>query len=393
MITVQRKNTVLSAINLLEDFAYRKASGFLKVSANEVSWFIYLNEGKIFYANFSIDPIDRLELYVRKALKAQKQSIDRCIFDELRQRTTSIGLDNYYPSHDYQVLNSLVSTDQLLTTDGALIAKGITKEAIRSFLLLSTFSYDFIDDNRPYPILWSSNFFSLSKECQSEISDWRALKSNIYSPYQRPFLIENSEKSETHNKYEYLQKFLVGTDFNYLSLVLNRSAIKVAQNLELLIADGIVGLRPPKFQYSKLPKLFDTGDNQDLDIEMISTTQYKIISIDDSPVILRQISDFLDHDHFQLFQVEDPRMALSKIITVEPHIILMDIDMPNIDGYKLCSMVRRNSKSKKIPIIMVTSNSGLIDRGKAKLCGATDYLTKPFTQNVLNEKIFKYLSN
>jgi two-component system, chemotaxis family, response regulator PixG len=391
MITLQRKNAILSALNLLEDFAHRKANGFLKISANEVSWFIYLNDGKIFYANFSIDPLDRLELYIRKVLKARNQSIDRAIFDDLRQRTAIVCLDDFYPSHDYQALYSLVCTEQVSVLDGALIAKKITKETMRSFLLLSNFSYDFVADSRPFPILWSSNFLSLSKECQSEINDWRSLKSNIYSPYQRPFVLGNSGEEDTQGKYDYLEKFLVGVDFNCLTLKLNRSAIRIAQSLDLFIVDGIIGLRPPKFQYSKLPKLLQTEDHQDSSVEMSSTAQYKIVSVDDSPVILQRMRDFLDSDHFQLFLVQDPGMALSKIITVKPHVILMDIDMPNIDGYKLCSLVRR--KFKNIPIIMVTSNCGLIDKVRARLCGATDYMTKPFAQSTLNEMVFKHLTN
>jgi two-component system, chemotaxis family, response regulator PixG len=125
----------------------------------------------------------------------------------------------------------------------------------------------------------------------------------------------------------------------------------------------------------------------------MGVTQYKIVCIDDSPAILQRIDDFLDSAHFQLFPVSDPRVALSKIITVKPYIILMDIDMPNIDGYQLCTMVRRNREFKNTPIVMVTSNSGFIDRAKAKLCGATDYLTKPFTQSTLNKIVFKYVAS
>jgi two-component system, chemotaxis family, response regulator PixG len=80
-----------------------------------------------------------------------------------------------------------------------------------------------------------------------------------------------------------------------------------------------------------------------------------------------------------------------KIMRIAPDIILMDVGMPNIDGYKLCSMLRRNSMFKKVPIIMVTGNTGLIDRAKAKMSGCTDYMTKPFTQASLIEMVFKHI--
>ncbi len=388
MISAHSKSTTLSALNLLEDFANRKANGFLKATANGVSWFIYLNDGKIFYANFSIDPLDRLELYMSQVLKARHQSIDPHIFEKLRQRIAGAKLDDFYPSYDYQSLYSLVRKQQLSAADASSIVREITKETMRSFLLLSEFNYSFITDNRQFPILCSTNFLSLSKECQDEINDWRALGARIYSPYQRPFVLK---KNDNQSKYDFLQKFLVGVDFNHLALQLNRPAIRVAQSLEPLITAGVVGLRPPKSQYTKLPKLAKGESDRDLSFDMIAATQYKIVCIDDSPTILQRMNDFLDSTYFEIFPVQDSGAALTKIITVKPHAILMDIDMPNIDGYKLCTMVRRNNEFKNTPIIMVTSNSGFIDRARAKFCGATDYMTKPFTQISLNDMVFKYV--
>ncbi|HEY9706227.1 MAG TPA: response regulator [Allocoleopsis sp.] len=54
-------------------------------------------------------------------------------------------------------------------------------------------------------------------------------------------------------------------------------------------------------------------------------------------------------------------------------------------------MLRKNFLIKNVPIIMVTGNTGIIDRGKARLAGATDYLTKPFTQAELKDMVIKHL--
>jgi twitching motility two-component system response regulator PilG len=81
-----------------------------------------------------------------------------------------------------------------------------------------------------------------------------------------------------------------------------------------------------------------------------------------------------------------------KIISFRPNLILLDVGMPNIDGYKLCSFIRKYSAFRDTPIVMVTGNKGLIDRARAKLAGATDYMTKPFTQFDLLTMVFRYLS-
>ncbi len=389
MIISHQRNTILPPSDLLEDFTNRRATGLLKVLSNDVFWFIYFYEGEIFHANFSIEPIERLEFYIRRVLAVEDQKMEKELLQLLRQQTVGVSLNDFYPSYDYQALYSLVCMQQISLANAATIIYEIIKETICNFLLLSDFTYEFIFDNRDFPLIFSNDFIALMKECVCEINDWRMLKSDIYSFYQRPFV---SEYNENHSKYNYLKKFLVGVDFHHLSLSLGQSAIRISQRLDPLIASGVIGLLPPKSQYARLPQLFSFKDSQNQSLEMIlSADHYKVVCIDNSPSVLQCVSDFLDKDYFQTFPVQDPSAALSKIIAVHPDIILMDADMPNIDSHNLCRMVRCNQTFKSTPIIMVTCSFSLVDRAKAKFCGATDYMTKPFTQNALNQMVFKHL--
>jgi twitching motility two-component system response regulator PilG len=81
-----------------------------------------------------------------------------------------------------------------------------------------------------------------------------------------------------------------------------------------------------------------------------------------------------------------------EIARIKPDIVLLDVGMPTIDGYKLCRLLRNHPNFQKTPIVMVTGNSSLIDRAKARVAGATDYLTKPFTQAELVKMVFRYLT-
>jgi twitching motility two-component system response regulator PilG len=67
--------------------------------------------------------------------------------------------------------------------------------------------------------------------------------------------------------------------------------------------------------------------------------------------------------------------------------------MPDLDGYRLCRLVRNHSLFKETPVVMVTGNTGMIDRAKAKVAGATDYLTKPFSQAELENMVKKHLTS
>lgn len=119
---------------------------------------------------------------------------------------------------------------------------------------------------------------------------------------------------------------------------------------------------------------------------------YTIVCVDDSPTMLKEISYFLDDESFSVVTISDSVKALMQIVRLKPDLILLDVRMSAIDGYELCRLLRNHSLFKSTPIIMVTGNTGLIDRVKARLVGASGYLTKPFTQSDLLKIVFKNLT-
>ena len=123
-----------------------------------------------------------------------------------------------------------------------------------------------------------------------------------------------------------------------------------------------------------------------------SAKTWKIICIDDSPTILSEIQRFLNGSKFEITAIDDPVKAVSQIFAIDPDLILLDITMPRINGYKLCSLLRSSGRCDDLPIIMVTGNTGLIDKARAKIAGATDYFPKPFTKEGLTQIIQKHLN-
>ncbi|MEM9213160.1 MAG: response regulator [Cyanobacteria bacterium P01_F01_bin.150] len=119
--------------------------------------------------------------------------------------------------------------------------------------------------------------------------------------------------------------------------------------------------------------------------------RYKVACIDDSPMILHMIEAFLEDKSFAVIKINDPVRALMELMRAKPDIILLDITMPNLDGYELCALLRSRPDFRNTPIIMVTGSKGLIDRAKARLVKASGYLTKPFNQTQLLKMIFKLL--
>jgi twitching motility two-component system response regulator PilG len=93
--------------------------------------------------------------------------------------------------------------------------------------------------------------------------------------------------------------------------------------------------------------------------------------------MLKQITQYLSDEDFIPVPFAQPVKALMQIRRHKPDIILLDIQMGEMSGYDLCKCLRNNSNFKQTPIIMVTGSTGIIDRARAKLVGASGYLTKP----------------
>ena len=111
----------------------------------------------------------------------------------------------------------------------------------------------------------------------------------------------------------------------------------------------------------------------------------QVLIVDDSVSVRRVLSNFVRNQGWTPTEARDGLEALELLQsgTVTPDIVLLDIEMPRMDGYELTTTVRSNAALKHIPIVMLTSRAGEKHRRKAMDVGATDYLVKPYQEEVL----------
>jgi twitching motility two-component system response regulator PilG len=103
------------------------------------------------------------------------------------------------------------------------------------------------------------------------------------------------------------------------------------------------------------------------------------------------ISIALDQIGFSTYEAKDGLEALSKLNEVEPDLVLLDVILPIMDGYKILSIIKEDPKHRNIPVIMLTSKDGLLNKMKGKMAGSAAYLTKPFDPAELAETIERFL--
>ncbi len=103
-----------------------------------------------------------------------------------------------------------------------------------------------------------------------------------------------------------------------------------------------------------------------------------ILLVDDLPNNLQLLSDLLINLGYTVRSVTSGKMALKTLQVKRPDLILLDIKMPDMDGYQVCAMIKKEEELQDIPIIFISALGDTFDKVKAFECGGVDYITKPF---------------
>ncbi len=121
------------------------------------------------------------------------------------------------------------------------------------------------------------------------------------------------------------------------------------------------------------------------------TRQPLVMVVDDSITMRKVTSRVLDNHSIEVMTAQDGIDAIEQLRDRVPDLMLLDIEMPRMDGYELLEHVRADARLRHVPIVMITSRAGQKHRKKARQAGANDYLTKPYQEAELVEKVSEML--
>ena len=120
--------------------------------------------------------------------------------------------------------------------------------------------------------------------------------------------------------------------------------------------------------------------------------QFLVACIDDSPIVIHNLKSILGPAGFQVLSIPEPMAGFAQLIEHKPDLILLDLNMPNANGYSICKFLRETPVFGQTPIIILTAQDNVIDRTRAKLVGANDFISKPPEPQALVQLINKYLA-
>ncbi len=117
----------------------------------------------------------------------------------------------------------------------------------------------------------------------------------------------------------------------------------------------------------------------------------KILVVDDEPDILMGIKDLLTFEGFQVITAEDGQTALSVARKENPDLIILDLMLPKLDGYKVCRLLKFDKKRKDLPILMLTARTQAEEKQMGLAMHANEYIFKPYNAQELVNLVKKYL--
>jgi two-component system, chemotaxis family, response regulator PixG len=394
---------------LLTQLSSDQSTGCLEVVYNSITWNIFLRFGQLLSVDCSISSLGQLIQRLRQiGCEEAAKAVEVNIHSNAQFSTGSLVR---------QEIDNLAEKGLIDRAQYRYCSLELTKDSLESLVWL-THGTSTWHPNQQMPTTTvtnahnSLNVSTLLNYYQQRLTIWQTFNIIVQSPHQRPYLtnenlLENTVPKGTLSTkaLQQISQLMRGASLREIAISIKQDELKLVQILIPYVYHNVFFFRKPLAPFDELPTIpkttiqlaslngqttpVDQQSNQPISQNKI----YQIACIDDSPMILDEIERFLGKSgKYQLTKLNEPVKASAAILRLKPDLILMDITMPNINGYKLCSLFRSSEALVNTPIIMVTGNKGLVDQVRAKLVGATDYLTKPFTENKLLEIVEKYLS-
>jgi twitching motility two-component system response regulator PilG len=337
----------------------------------ERSWFVFFLNGRIIYAGDSATSLSRLRDYLRR------YKVDQAL-DAINLSTIAT-----LNAPEYGYLWTLLESHALTSDQGRSIVQSMVQETLFDLFSLHQGAFIFEQGSALAPQLVTLEISPLITQTVKQVQEWKQFHPHIQSPEQCPAITdpEQLRRTLTETSFGAFDRWTDGkTTLRQMARYLNRDVVAVARAIYPYIRQGLVQMltTPP----SELP-------NQP--VALNRETVPRVVCIDDGATIRAAVEQILSQHGYQTASISNPLKALSLVFHLKPDLILCDITMPELDGYEICAMLRKSTAFRETPIIMLTGKDGFIDRVKARMVGATDYLTKPFGEGELLLLVEKYV--
>lgn len=352
-----------SAVKALKLVAKKELTGRLTIKYlnSEVSgWQAYFAKGNLQYATSTVANEERISYLLSR------------FFPDLETKSFPGTIDE-----EYNYLTSYWLSGKISVQEMRKIIYTLTQEALSHCLAAPPVELSFEDAEELDPAFLSVSPKELANPIRPKVLSWLKLQSLVQCPLYRVgiedvkafnnAIAEHSEWSKLKPLSKSLAKF---PTLYQLAKKCQVDALGLAQKLSPLVTEKYIQVKPyEQVQAEKEAPI--------------------VACIDDSHTVQKNVRLTLETAGYEVLSITDPTHALSALARKKPVLILMDITMP-VSGYELSRLLRQSESLADVPIVMLTGRDGVVDRVRARMVGATEYITKPFNPDQLVQKVRQF---
>ncbi len=386
---------VYSLVEQLRGYGRKQFTGKLELhSVKDYKWSIYYCHGRLVWAAGGTHHHRRW----RRLMGQYKLQID---FNKISFRTIEeIRL------WDYHVLVILMKRMVLTREQITPIIEGFVQEVLFDIIQCAanekiTYYCDFEDEITPVIALIHAEH-AIDRAHQEWLT-WRKAGIADFSPNLAPWIKRPSQLKEEASDltYKTLITILDGRrSLRELSTWMKKDLLNLVQSLMAYYHRGMIGLVEVADIQSPVAGLsLESEKHESTQLSEEKSTQKKLESIsrpliacvDDSNQVCATIEQIVTGFGFGFLGIRDSINVLPLLVEHRPEMVILDLVMPIVGGYELCTQIRRIPEFKDTPILILTSNDTFVDRIRSKFVGATAFISKTAGNDKIGEQIQKYL--
>jgi len=382
--TVAQQPTATQFVRQLALQYQKQLTGQLNVrSPNGEQWSLYFCVGRLIWATNHSHPVRCL----RRQITRYCPKVD---FDRLAIRES----DRFF-CWNYQVVWLLYKRSTISKDAAVAIIENTVTDTLFDILQQErdgAFTFDVIHHEALAMLrmqIAALNLKTVLKKAKQALQQWNAAGLKNISPNAMPIL-KNLDQLEAHTSpkvYQQLVKKVNGhRTLQELADAARIDCLRLTKSLLPYFQKGWVGFsEAPEFPRPNARKQPPSPDRaEDRRIPLIAC-------VDDSPQICQQLERIIKQAGYRFVGITDSVQALPVLLEKQPKLIFIDLVMPVANGYEVCTQLRRMSQFQKTPIVILTGNDGVIDRVRAKMVKASEFLSKPIDADKVIDTVKRFV--